>query len=678
MMATKPVSDPLPALSVVVLSWDGPHLTRRCVEAVRANTRAPYELIIVDNGSAQATQELIEDLADVAVLNGRNLGFAGGMNRGLAVARGQYVAFLNNDAVVPPSWDESLLSHLVAAQRVGMVVPAVTAAANSLTVRSEPGVATQVLEPFRAIPSAVLAVLRTAVIRDLGGWNEDYYPASAEDADLAFTLWVNDLQIVFDERVLVEHDSKGTTRIKLPQWRTIWHENGKRFLEHWADGAREVARLPGPADPLWGCRRKAAAAAAQERLRAIRRQDWLVRRWYRDLVGPGLERWRARDQAVRHARTAAQRQQLAYVTLHSRSPAQGAETHVAGLSAAMEASGWTVKIYRSAPGTFASGSYARRLRAMLRVQLELIARRDTPEVVYVRHHPLSVLVSLWSQIRGIPRIEEVNGTLEDWYSVHHVSRAFRRPFGALSRFNLRTAAGVAAVTPDLAAWADCQGARRAHVIPNGVDPNQFKPEFEDGLVAAPYIVFAGALTPWSGASAAIEATQTAEWPDSVRLVIAGDGSLRQEIEAKAQRSDRVEYLGPLPSKDVPSLLGGALAALSPNERTLEAGSPIKLYEAMAVGRPVIATDVPGQGEIVRDASCGLLVPLGDPVAIAEAAHALEADRELADCLGRSGRQCVLVAHTWRHRADALGQLISDVCSYPPGARRSPHSTSVEG
>lgn len=231
-----------PVLTTVVLAWDQLHLTQRCVEAIRQHTDVPYELVIVDNGSAWDARTYAEAAADVSVLNASNLGFAHGMNQGLAVARGRLVAFVNNDTEVPPGWAGRLVSHLDD-PAVGMVVPAVTTANDPRIVREAPGDAVAPFDPFEAPPPAVLVVLRTATISELGGWDERYPVASGEDLELAFTLWANHLDIVFDERVLVKHVSKGTAGTKLEDWRATWKDNRRLFLERWTAAELDVPRL---------------------------------------------------------------------------------------------------------------------------------------------------------------------------------------------------------------------------------------------------------------------------------------------------------------------------------------------------------------------------------------------------------------------------------------------------
>lgn len=221
-----------PTLSLVVLAWDNLELTRRCVETLRAHTDVSYELIIVDNGSTDGGEEYAKSTADIPVLNGANLGFARGMNKGLAEARGDLVAFINNDTAFPEGWASTIVQTLHEDRGVGIAIPAVTAAGNPVTVRGEPGTDRIVLAPFGEFPSGVVYVMPTTLVRALGGWNEAYAVASSEDLDLAFTVWAHGLQIVLDERVLVEHVSQASVR-KLPNRKELYRSNLTQFLDRW-------------------------------------------------------------------------------------------------------------------------------------------------------------------------------------------------------------------------------------------------------------------------------------------------------------------------------------------------------------------------------------------------------------------------------------------------------------
>jgi glycosyltransferase involved in cell wall biosynthesis/GT2 family glycosyltransferase len=256
--APRPAPPERPELSVVVLAWDNLLYTQRFVETVRQRTDVPYELVIVDNGSAWDAASYASAAADHAVLNPTNLGFSKGMNQGLAAATGEWVAFCNNDTLLPEGWASKLLETARAHPNAGIVVPALTAARNPATVRTEPGDDIEVLPPFSAPPAAVIFLLRADVVRELGAWEEEYEIASAEDVDLCFKVWTNDLDIVYDQRVLVDHIGKGSAS-RLDDWVGLWARNRQLFLDKWT-GDRPIPRLAS-CDPDRHARNRATAAA---------------------------------------------------------------------------------------------------------------------------------------------------------------------------------------------------------------------------------------------------------------------------------------------------------------------------------------------------------------------------------------------------------------------------------
>jgi len=118
---------PSPRLSVVVPLYNGLSLTQAMVASLQA-TLPPgltHEIILVDDGSTDGTRDWLATLGDPpfrVVLNERNFGFAGANNRGAAVARGEYLALLNNDLVLNPGWLEPMLAaHARLGRRAGLV-----------------------------------------------------------------------------------------------------------------------------------------------------------------------------------------------------------------------------------------------------------------------------------------------------------------------------------------------------------------------------------------------------------------------------------------------------------------------------------------------------------------------------------------------------------------------------
>ena len=124
--APAPAPTAPPDLSVVVLAWDNLVSTQHFVESVRRHTDVPYELIVVDNGSEWEAANYADRPPPTAPCSTpRTVGFAQGMNQGLAVATGDYVAFCNNDTVLPRGWAEPPARDGPGARpRAAIVVPA--------------------------------------------------------------------------------------------------------------------------------------------------------------------------------------------------------------------------------------------------------------------------------------------------------------------------------------------------------------------------------------------------------------------------------------------------------------------------------------------------------------------------------------------------------------------------
>jgi GT2 family glycosyltransferase len=106
----------LPLVSVIVLAYNGREHLERCLPTLLEQTYPAdrLELLVVDNASADGSADLVEQrFPQVRVVrSGRNLGFAGGNNFGARVARGEYIAFLNQDTRVQPTWIEDLLAPI--------------------------------------------------------------------------------------------------------------------------------------------------------------------------------------------------------------------------------------------------------------------------------------------------------------------------------------------------------------------------------------------------------------------------------------------------------------------------------------------------------------------------------------------------------------------------------------
>jgi len=164
---------------------------------------------------------------------------------------------------------------------------------------------------------------------------------------------------------------------------------------------------------------------------------------------------------------------------------------------------------------------------------------------------------------------------------------------------------------------------RITVLPNPTPPLPALPERDPG--GRPLLAFAGRLTAPKALGVALEAV--AQLPD-VELQLAGEGDERLALEARARHlglDGRVRFLGSLPRDEVLALFHRADAVVLSSAWE---NFPHTLVEALAVGTPAIATSVGGVPEIVTDGENGLLVPAGDPAALAGAIRRFLDDRGL--------------------------------------------------
>ncbi len=159
---------------------------------------------------------------------------------------------------------------------------------------------------------------------------------------------------------------------------------------------------------------------------------------------------------------------------------------------------------------------------------------------------------------------------------------------------------------------------------------------------SPLFLFAGRLAPQKGVADLLDALDVLQHvePGAVTL-IAGDGPLRKALLQRAQsltllQSKRVRFLGP--RDDVGRLMAAADVVVLPS---LYEGLPNVVMEAMALGKPVVATAAPGTTELVVDGETGLLAPIGTPRELCRALRRLARDRELRAGLGAAGRQRVI-------------------------------------
>jgi glycosyltransferase involved in cell wall biosynthesis len=263
---------------------------------------------------------------------------------------------------------------------------------------------------------------------------------------------------------------------------------------------------------------------------------------------------------------------------------------------------------------------------------------------------------------GKPVFHEINGKPADFAVTYPGLVALAPLVTWLYRRQFTRASHLFPVTDGIKDWAmSFAGHVRVSVIPNAADTRLFTPQGPVAEGHGRYVLFVGGLVAWHGIGTMLAALDHPDWPHDVRLVVAGDGVERGKLEAR-HLHPRLTWLGRRPQAEVPPLLRGALGALcvisDPEGRSGTGVAPLKLFEAMATGVPVIVSDLPFQADLVRDQAAGLVVPPDDPGALARAVATLVAAPDAARAMGQRGASYAVEHASWRQRAEAIGLIMA--------------------
>jgi glycosyltransferase involved in cell wall biosynthesis len=296
-----------------------------------------------------------------------------------------------------------------------------------------------------------------------------------------------------------------------------------------------------------------------------------------------------------------------------------------------------------------------------------LLRDFAPDVLYERYALNATAgLTLANELR-IPHLLEVNAPLVDEEEAHR-GLTSAESARTLERAILRRVDRIVAVSGELERWLVELGVdeERITVVANAVDPRRFEVTPEERadvrrrleVNGAPIVAFVGTLRPWHDPTILVRALGLLRARgDAPRLLIVGDGPERASVEqlASEQRlSSMLTFTGAVAHDDVPGYLGAAdVAAVTYHPDTGRYFSPLKMFEYLAAGLPVVAAELGEIPHCIRGGETGLLYPPGDAEALADALATLIADRETAAALGRNGREHVLRHHTWAANARAV-------------------------
>jgi glycosyltransferase involved in cell wall biosynthesis len=299
--------------------------------------------------------------------------------------------------------------------------------------------------------------------------------------------------------------------------------------------------------------------------------------------------------------------------------------------------------------------------------------RQPPDLVYERLSLHGTAGPVVAEALGVPYVVEVNAPLAQEHSTYRGAW-----LGELATagelWTLRRASAILAVSEELRDNIAARGVDRAmiHVVPNGVDGTRFSPGPKDealrrswGATDAPVLGFVGSLRPWHGVELLPDVLEgVRRRHEDVRLVVAGDGEMRTRLESDLLDrglADATFFTGALPHDLVPPVIRSLDVALAPYPEPDHAFyfSPLKLFEYMACGTPVVAARIGQIADVVDDGRTGLLHEPGDIEAIVDACCTLIEDRELAERIGRHAARDG-AGYTWDANAGRVMEIVDEL------------------
>ncbi len=293
----------------------------------------------------------------------------------------------------------------------------------------------------------------------------------------------------------------------------------------------------------------------------------------------------------------------------------------------------------------------------LRGQIRRLLGAHAFDVIHVHNPHAPTLPLLAIQEARCARVGTFHGT----YSRNLLQDAFHHALAAtVGRLDARIAVSRSAEVSSRLYYPG-----QYLVIPNGVDVNRFHPGLEpferwrDG--ARVNLLFVGRLDPRKGVRHLLAAMPevVTRTRGRARLLVVGDSYLRRGLEARVPAALRghIHFFGHVPSADLPRWYATGDIFVSPATGNESFG--IVLLEAMAAGRPVVATDIPGYRAVIQPAENAFAVPPGDVAALAEALVALVEDPARRTELAERGRARAL-EFAWPRVTDQIEAVYREV------------------
>lgn len=330
--------------------------------------------------------------------------------------------------------------------------------------------------------------------------------------------------------------------------------------------------------------------------------------------------------------------------------------------------------FREVPALLFSRSASEQISAALGSQ--------RPSFIYQRYSLNNYAGAKLALALNVPLVTEYNGS-EVWISQHWGTPVARLALSEqVEQLNLHAADLIVVVSDVLRQELLGRGVpgERILVNANGVDASAFHPDIDAtdlrrqlGLEGKTVIGFIGTFGPWHGTEELVEAfalllQKQPQRRDELRLLLVGQGARQAAALALATRLGVLPqclFTGQVAQQQAPDYLACCDVLAAPHvpnpDGTPFFGSPTKLFEYMAMGRPIVASALGQIQQVLAHGDSAWLVEPGQPAALAEGLAQVLEQPPLACALGERARQEVLQQHTWRHHTQRIVAALEAVC-----------------
>lgn len=215
------------------------------------------------------------------------------------------------------------------------------------------------------------------------------------------------------------------------------------------------------------------------------------------------------------------------------------------------------------------------------------------------------------------------------------------------------------------------GNERVHVLPNAIDPNRFRSPGREhalrsrlGIDDSIVIGHVGLFYRWDRLDTLIEVVRSLrDRRPEIKILLVGDGPEMENLRRTAFRlgmNREVIFSGPVPRDDVPAYIDAMDICVLPDSNAF--GSPIALFEFMAMGKPCVVPDLGPMRDVIEEGATGMMFPQGNRSALGEVLLRLVEDPSLRSQIGSRAKQIVFERHTWKANARFVVQLALGECS----------------